>query len=190
MPLIVSPFLYFPQAATLPHNYKPMPSTLPPSFMAGLPTTRDGKPQFIDAPSGDRLHPDEVRATCLNLMAYVDDMKVKAEAELAAFERDIAERDLAERRRLAPGWLDSESKLLEPEKRSQPQTAGGTATGEPGGPSKTGDPAWAAQRGHQSRVSELSEMDTDAGRELDAAFSGMSLASQPQPAQGGNQRPQ
>lgn len=33
------------------------------------------------------------------------------------WEQEIKERELQEKRRKAPGWLDSESKLLQPEKK-------------------------------------------------------------------------
>lgn len=36
---------------------------------------------------------------------------------MRAWEEGIKERDLQEKRRRAPGWLDSESKLLQPEKK-------------------------------------------------------------------------
>lgn len=40
-----------------------------------------------------------------------------AEKTVKEWEDGIKERDLAEKRRLAPGWLDREEKILEPEKK-------------------------------------------------------------------------
>ena len=40
-----------------------------------------------------------------------------AEKTLKEWEDGIKERELAEKRRLAPGWLDREEKMLEPEKK-------------------------------------------------------------------------
>ena len=39
-----------------------------------------------------------------------------AEAALRKWQEEIKERELAEKRRVAPGWLDREEKILEPQK--------------------------------------------------------------------------
>lgn len=41
------------------------------------------------------------------------------------WEQDIKERELQEKRRTAPGWLDSESKLLQPAKKAENRQEGG-----------------------------------------------------------------
>lgn len=43
----------------------------------------------------------------------------QAGEKVRAWEESIKERDLQEKRRKAPGWLDSESKLLQPEKKQE-----------------------------------------------------------------------
>ncbi|AEO56550.1 hypothetical protein MYCTH_2314688 [Thermothelomyces thermophilus ATCC 42464] len=148
VPLTVSPFVKLPTATTLPYRYKPMPSTLPPSVTGIPPTTTttddssngsgnnpDGahpssssagaappKPRYVVSPSGHAAHPDEILESCRALLAHVTQMCAKAEQDLAALDERIRARDLAEKRRVAPGWLDSEARLLEPEKKAPVST--------------------------------------------------------------------
>lgn len=44
-------------------------------------------------------------------------MQSDADKELKDWEESIAARELAEKRRVAPGWLDSETHILEPERK-------------------------------------------------------------------------
>ncbi|PSR76406.1 hypothetical protein BD289DRAFT_456985 [Coniella lustricola] len=137
VPLTVSPFINLPTSTTLPYTYKPMPSTLPPSATGITSTTgsssinststststnpataADGtaKPQYVLSPSGHAAHPDDIIASCHALQAHVAKLQADAEKELQELDERIRARELAEKRRVAPGWLDSEARLLEPEK--------------------------------------------------------------------------
>ncbi len=84
-------------------------------------------------------------------------MQTDAERELREFEEHIRERDLAEKRKLAPGWLDSDARLLEPERSAAP--------GHKGAEAPTADITKAEQP----------NPDTDEGAALDRAFGGMGL---------------
>ncbi|CCF37925.1 hypothetical protein CH063_09145, partial [Colletotrichum higginsianum] len=76
----------------------------------------------------------------------------------------IQERELAEKRRVAPGWLDSEARILEPER------AGG------GGSEAEEAAAAAAAARETSAVAGTSEMPlNDQGAELDRVFGGLSM---------------
>ncbi|KAH8591520.1 hypothetical protein B0O99DRAFT_632258 [Bisporella sp. PMI_857] len=116
VPLTVSPFVSLPTATTLPYTYKTLPSTLPPSS-TGAATSAEGKLQYVVSSSGHAAHPDEIIASCKALQAYIRKVQDDADRDLKAWQEGIAERDLAEKRRIAPGWLDAEVKILEPEKR-------------------------------------------------------------------------
>lgn len=50
-------------------------------------------------------------------MEQISSQQRTAGEKVRAWEEGIKERDLQEKRRKAPGWLDSESKLLQPEKK-------------------------------------------------------------------------
>jgi len=71
-------------------------------------------------------------------------------AKVRAWEDSIRERELAEKRRKAPGWLDSESKILEPEKATS-----ASLMDEPQAPRD---------------VAELRKTEQDLGEAMDRAF--------------------
>ena len=114
---MVSPFISLPTATTLPYTYKSLPSTLPPS------STGDSngieKPKYVISSSGHAAHPDEIIASCQTLRAHIQKLQDDAEKTLQNWEKSIQERDLAEKRRVAPGWLDREEKILEPERKRE-----------------------------------------------------------------------
>ncbi|KAH8751448.1 hypothetical protein BGZ57DRAFT_934500 [Hyaloscypha finlandica] len=126
VPLTVSPFVSLPTATTLPYTYKTLPSTLPPSSTGG---SGEEKSQYVVSSSGHAAHPDEIIASCKALQAYIQKVQDDADRELKTWEDAIAARELAEKRRVAPGWLDSESRLLEPEKRANSSAQAGNARG-------------------------------------------------------------
>lgn len=87
-----------------------------------------------------------------------------AKSSLASWEKDIKERDLAEKRRLAPGWLDSDAKLLQPEKH-EPAAAEATKALQT---SLLDDPT--------DHTADVKKDNDAAGEELDRAFGGMTMA--------------
>ncbi|KAL6849219.1 hypothetical protein ACO1O0_008749 [Amphichorda felina] len=120
VPLTVSPFVSLPSATTLSYNYKTMPSTIPPSSL-GIPAASDDpstqpKPKYIVSGSGHAAHPDDIIASCRALQSHLTKMQEDADRTLREFEDRIRERELAEKRRVAPGWLDSDARILEPER--------------------------------------------------------------------------
>ena len=119
MPLTVSPFVSLPTSTTLPYTYKPLPSTLPQSS-TGIAASAGGedKTQYVVSSSGHAAHPDEIIQSCKALQAYIQKVQDDADKELKAWEDSIAARELAEKRRVAPGWLDSEARILEPERKN------------------------------------------------------------------------
>ena len=164
----MSPFVSLPTATTLSYNYKSMPSAIPPSSL-GIATASDDpasqpRPRYVVASSGHAAHPDDIVATCRALHAEVARMQEGAERELRAFEDRLRDRDLAEKRRLAPGWLDSEARLLQPERSSAaPLDDGGEGMAE----LQVAQPPLQPQQPSRPEV--------DEGAELDRAFGGMAL---------------
>ncbi|OAA64438.1 hypothetical protein SPI_03085 [Niveomyces insectorum RCEF 264] len=141
VPLTVSPFVNLPRATTLPYRYKTMPSALPPSIIDTVSSSGGGGgepsaaaaaavsgPQpaksayVVSASSGSAAHPEDILASCRALREHVARLQADADAELRQFEERIQARELAEKRRVAPGWLDSDERLLVPERR-QPDGA-------------------------------------------------------------------
>lgn len=118
VPLTVSPFVQLPSAITLPYTYKTLPSTLPPSAIATTATTASTPAQYVVSESGHAAHPDEIIASCKALKEHIQKLQDEADRELKQWEDALVARDLAEKRRVAPGWLDSDARILEPEKRN------------------------------------------------------------------------
>ncbi|XDG02262.1 hypothetical protein ABKA04_001877 [Annulohypoxylon sp. FPYF3050] len=170
VPLTVSPFVSLPTAATLPYTYKTMPSTLPPpiSGVTGA-NNADQKPKYVVAPSGHAAHPSDIVASCEALRSHIAATQDKSERALKEMEERIRARELAEKRRVAPGWLDSEARLLQPERRP------GSGLGEMGDGEAEAEVAglvaeMSIQGGGGGGV--ISEMAVDQGEELDRAFGG------------------
>ena len=129
--MTVSPFVSLPTATTLPYTYKTLPSTLPQSSTGTPASPGEEKAQYVVSASGHAAHPDEIIASCKALQAYIQKVQDDADKELKAWEDAIYARELAEKRRVAPGWLDSDARILEPEKRGTSQTsAGASGTGQ------------------------------------------------------------
>ncbi|KAI1340863.1 hypothetical protein F5Y15DRAFT_34550 [Xylariaceae sp. FL0016] len=156
VPLTVSPFVTLPTAATLPYTYRTMPSTLPPPD-TGITGATDEKPKYVVSQSGHAAHPDDIIASCQALQAHISKMQEDAERELRELQERIRERELAEKRRVAPGWLDSEARLLEPQRKP------GTEAEVEG---QFAEMSIADREG-------ASEMAVDQGAELDRVFGGM-----------------
>lgn len=105
-----------------------MPSTLPPSSL-GISAASDNpaeqpKPKYVVSGSGHAAHPDDIIASCRALQAHLSKMQDDADRELKDFEERIQQRELAEKRRVAPGWLDSETHILQPERNTPAQSQG------------------------------------------------------------------
>jgi hypothetical protein len=122
VPLTVNPFISLPTATTLPYTFKSLPSTLPPSVTVD-PNGAE-KTKYVVSSSGHAAHPDNIIASCQALQAHLKKTQEDAEKTIRDWENDIKERELAEKRRLAPGWLDREEKILEPVKASQTSELG------------------------------------------------------------------
>ena len=114
--MTVSPFIHLPTSVTLPYTYKSVPSTLPPSI-TGDPGNPDNKTRYVVSASGEHAaHPEEILASCQSLEQHLKKTRVDAQGAVQQWEESIRQRDLAEKRKVAPGWLDREEKLLQPSK--------------------------------------------------------------------------
>lgn len=113
VPLAVSPFISLPTAVTLPYTYRTVSSTLPPSATID-PADPDGKARYVVSSSGHAAHPDDILASCQALEDHLKKTQTNAEKLIKEWDESVKQRELAEKRRVAPGWLDREEKLLQP----------------------------------------------------------------------------
>ncbi|KAF2113595.1 hypothetical protein BDV96DRAFT_622454 [Lophiotrema nucula] len=124
VPLTVSPFLSLPTATPLPYSYKQLPSTLPPSILSAPPTQnatsnsneqQSQQPAYIVSSTGTTATPDQILTSCLALQTHLQHLEANARATLQSWEDERRAADLAEKRRVAPGWLDGQVKIIKPE---------------------------------------------------------------------------
>ncbi|CRG87246.1 hypothetical protein PISL3812_04263 [Talaromyces islandicus] len=114
VPLTVSPFISLPTAVTLPYTYKSVASALPPSITVNPASAEDKARYVVSSTGGHAAHPDEILASYQSLEEHLHKTMADAKKAIADWEESVKQRDLAEKRRLAPGWLDREEKLLQP----------------------------------------------------------------------------
>ncbi|KAF1833962.1 hypothetical protein BDW02DRAFT_551361 [Decorospora gaudefroyi] len=115
IPLTLSPFLSLPTSVPLPYSYKTLPSTLPPSILT-QDAQNTSQPAYIHPPTGGPpTTPAAILASCRALQKHLDQLEDDARKTLAEWEERRRREDLAEKRRVAPGWLDSGVHILKPE---------------------------------------------------------------------------
>ena len=167
VPLTVSPFISLPTATTLPYTYKPLPSTLPPSSTAD--NNGAEREKYVLSASGHAASPEDIIKSCQALQDHIRKSQEDAETAIREWEQSLKDQDLAEKRRLAPGWLDRSEKILEPERK-------GSSTG----PSTSAqDQNLASIMDSEIRDEQIHPMPQNAhdsaGDELDRAFGGIDL---------------
>ncbi|KAL8967498.1 MAG: hypothetical protein Q9183_002895 [Haloplaca sp. 2 TL-2023] len=165
IPLTVSPFISLPSAPTLPYTYKPLPSTLPPSATADANGIEQDK--FVVSKSGHTASPEDIIASCQALQAHIQQLQEDAERTIREWEADLKEEELAEKRRVAPGWLDRDEKILQPTRNVEHNRDDNQGEGPSANimDQQMGDSAEPLQQPVQNRE----------GDELDRAFGGMGL---------------
>ena len=147
-------------AVTLSYTYKSVPSSLPPSTTGE--EAEGAKPKYVVSQSGHAAHPDEIIASCQALQAHIQQLQDSAAATLGKWQEDIQQRELAEKRRVAPGWLDREEKILEPQRTHSAMASQGSASAP-------------SQPSMKPRTAVPDSVDQDEGRAMDRAFGGMNI---------------
>ncbi|EXJ91947.1 hypothetical protein A1O3_00497 [Capronia epimyces CBS 606.96] len=74
------------------------------------------EPKYVLSSSGHSAHPDDIINSCKTLQEHLKKTAEAAEKAIREWEEEIEARDLAEKRKVAPGWLDRKEKILEPTK--------------------------------------------------------------------------
>ncbi|KAL5606600.1 hypothetical protein BROUX41_002998 [Berkeleyomyces rouxiae] len=69
---------------------------------------------YVATRGGHAAHPQSIIRSCTLLREHLEQMQAEADRELEALNARIADAELAEKRRIAPGWLDSENHILMP----------------------------------------------------------------------------
>ena len=153
VPLTISPFVQIPAAVTLPYTFRTIPTALPPSVLSD--TSNGDKPKYVKSTSGHAAHPEDVMNSCKALQEHIAKTSSSSQKSIQEWEDQIKQRDLAEKRRVAPGWLDRDEKLLQPSVSAKGQDLLGEESS-----SAIHAPAMSPSR---------------EGEELDRAFGGLSM---------------
>ena len=164
IPLSVSPFISLPSAPTLPYTYQPLPSTLPPSATAD--NNGNEREKIVVSQSGHTASPEDIIASCQALQAHIQKMQEDAERTIREWEDNLKREELAEKRRVAPGWLDREEKILQPAKAATDSTVN-----RPERSASLMD----QQTEETSDVAMQQPAPSQEGDELDRAFGGMTM---------------
>lgn len=165
--MTVSPFINLPTSVTLPYTFKSVASTLPPSVTVD-PSNPDAKVRYIVSPSGEHAaHPDEILASCQSLERHLKKARVDAGTSIKEWEESIRQQDLAEKRRVAPGWLDREEKLLQPSKAASPPW--------PKGEQQQEQSLLDRSSADQASYTAPPILPRDEGEELDRVFGGLNV---------------
>ncbi|KAL8645512.1 MAG: hypothetical protein Q9226_007268 [Calogaya cf. arnoldii] len=164
IPLTVSPFISLPSAPTLPYTYRPLPSTLPPSATAD--SNGNEREKIVVSQSGHAASPEDIIASCQALQAHIEKIQADAKRTIRDWEANLREEELAEKRRVAPGWLDRDEKILQPAKM-----AAGSTVGEQGQSANLMD----QQAEETSDANTQQPVPSREGDELDRAFGGMTM---------------
>ncbi|KAH7349012.1 hypothetical protein BKA66DRAFT_477113 [Pyrenochaeta sp. MPI-SDFR-AT-0127] len=129
VPLTVSPFLSLPTSVPLPYSYKTLPSTLPPSILSNPTQTSTTSTSDQNAPAqqqayivsstGTTATPDSILTSCTALQQHLAQLEADARRTLKEWQDQRRAEDLAEKRRLAPGWLDNDVHIIKPENETE-----------------------------------------------------------------------
>lgn len=95
IPLIISPFLHPPKAVTLPFNFNKLPSALPASAVT------------VDAVN-------YIATDSQQFADFVGAQHAQRKQHYDKWMNGVVERDLKEKRKIAPGYLDSTNRILQP----------------------------------------------------------------------------
>ncbi|CAE7185718.1 hypothetical protein P3342_008420 [Pyrenophora teres f. teres] len=170
VPLTLSPFLSLPTATPLPYSYKTLPSTLPPSILSSPPSNSSSDPQqpnqppaYVTSATGTSATPDQILTSCIALQEHLRKMEEDARRTLREWEDRRQREDLAEKRRVAPGWLDSGVHIIKPEED-------GGGTGAAGGNTGQGQ-----QQESLMDLDPQAERKAKEGEELDRVFGGLKV---------------
>jgi hypothetical protein len=133
-----------------------------PSAAAG---EEEPKPQYVvSQTTGLAFHPDDIVESCRRLQESLARMQDDSERAIRRWEGGIRERELAERRRVAPGWLD----VGEAGRGLVPERAGG-------GPVTQQQQQAETSQAERQQDTQMGGNEADEGAELDRAFGSLSM---------------
>lgn len=101
IPLIISPFIQPPKAVTLPFNYNKLPSSIPPPASCS--------PADVENIASNVRHVGE----------FIERTRTELKDEYQQWRSEVERREVEEKRRIAPGYLDTGNRMLQPVRKSE-----------------------------------------------------------------------
>jgi hypothetical protein len=113
--LIKSPYLQLPHPVSLPYNYTPLPSSVDTIVRLPIQSFSNSEPStdFSQVLSSVKLSFEKTSALKAEHDAHIENIKT--------WEEQIREREVREKRRIAPGYLDTDQRLLMPTRLDSPR---------------------------------------------------------------------
>lgn len=97
IPLIISPFIQPPKAVTLPFNFNKLPPSIPPP------------------PSNCTVEDVEnISKSAKQVQEFIERTRTELQDEYKQWRVEVERREVEEKRRIAPGYLDSGNRMLQP----------------------------------------------------------------------------
>jgi len=122
----------------------------------------------VTSATGTSATPDQILTSCIALQEHLRKMEEDAKRTLKEWEERRQREDLAEKRRVAPGWLDSGVHIIKPEEDTSQNNGAGGHTGQ-------------QQQQQQQQQENFMDLDPQAdrkaqeGEELDRVFGGLKV---------------
>ena len=116
--LIKSPYLQLPRPVTLPYNYTSLPASVDSIVFPPFRALAHAQPStdFSQVSSSIELAIQKASALKAEHESHVN--------KIRAWEDQIKEREVREKRRIAPGYLDTDQRLLVPTRVETPRVEG------------------------------------------------------------------
>ncbi|KAL8910870.1 MAG: hypothetical protein Q9171_003869 [Xanthocarpia ochracea] len=104
-------------------HFNPLSSTPPPSSTAD--SNGNEREKIIVSQSGHIASIEDIIASYQALQTHIQKRQEDAERTIREWEENLRKEELAEKRRVAPGWLDREEKILQPARAATDSPAAG-----------------------------------------------------------------
>lgn len=112
VPLAINPAVQPPKAVTLPYNYHRLPEKL----------------------ANSAVDVDTLERIIMDSSGFLDALDSRHTERVEAFEnwtQQVKEAQLKEQRRIAPGYLDAQQRILEPDRQQEPKSQDSSKSSSP-----------------------------------------------------------
>lgn len=102
IPLIISPFIQPPKAVTLPFNFNKLPPSIPPPASCSVADV------------------ENIGNNARQVEEFIENSRTKLKDEYHQWRTAVERKEVEEKRRIAPGYLDTGNRMLQPVRKAEP----------------------------------------------------------------------